>query len=875
MRPVEPIDTTTAAPYARSVIVAAQTLVVTSRRGVEVFQPDTPVIIGRDPSATVHVTHDKVSRRHLTVQFDASTGWVVQDSSSNGTYWNGAKVSRLVVDQPLALLLGSLVDGEQVQLAVTPVAAPARPGQPAAAAAVPAQAQAVPAQLPAQAAGRAHAPVQAPARPQAPAHPTVHPTAQPHELAQGLLPKITHSQAAPHIGEFSMVYEPAKRTRIGRAPDNDIVVNDLLASRHHAELTSDGRGGWLVADLGSFNGTFVNGHRLTRQAPVHNGAIISVAHHLFVMIDGRLEEYLDDGRVRLTALNLGVVAGKQRLLDDISFHLGQNSLLAVLGPTGAGKSTVMRVLTGWQQPANGSVLYNGRDLYSNYDELRYRIGYVPQDDVLHSHLSVRKALRYAAALRFPPDVSKDEQHARVDEVMAELGLTGRANLAVSRLSGGQRKRTSVALELLTRPSLLSLDEPTSGLDPGYERQVMMLLRDLSRAGRTVITVTHNTESLDLCDRVLFLAPGGQVAYFGPPAEARAYFGTEHYPEVFTQLEESQYGHAKQRFLQSDKFGEYLDRPVRQQLESAPPPPPPASAGPAKARVPMPARQLVTLTKRYTNIVASDVRNTLLLLVQAPVLGLLMMLALGTNGLKPGDGARGGSTVLLALILGATYLGSGNAVREIVKERAILARERAAGLSPGAYLLSKVLVLGTLTVAQAIILVLLATARQGGPGEGVIIDSGKLELIVVTALTGLAAMALGLLISAFVSNPDKALTILPVVLLAQFLLSGVFFALPGTVLEPLSYVTSARWGFAAAASTSDLQNLAPLNCEAADTVIPGTTQVLRSQADTPACDSFRKHDVKTWSIDMAAVLALTFLALFGAWLATRRIGGAQR
>src|SRR5262249_38337561 len=147
-------------------------------------------------------------------------------------------------------------------------------------------------------------------------------------------------------------------------------------------------------------------------------------------------------------------------------------LLAILGPTGAGKSTVMRVLTGAQAPSSGTVLYNGRSLYSAYDELRYRIGYVPQDDVLHQQLPIRRALRYAAQLRFPPDTSDAERDQRVEEVMAELGLTSRAKLAVSRLSGGQRKRTSVALELLTRPSLLALDEPTSGLDPGYERQVM-------------------------------------------------------------------------------------------------------------------------------------------------------------------------------------------------------------------------------------------------------------------------------------------------------------------------------------------------------------------------------------------------------------------
>ncbi|HKD96178.1 MAG TPA: ATP-binding cassette domain-containing protein, partial [Micromonosporaceae bacterium] len=682
-----------------------------------------------------------------------------------------------------------------------------------------------------------------------------------------LLPAGGSVPMNPSLGSFSVVYQPERRTRIGRAADNDIVVADLLASRHHAQLTADGRGGWIIEDLGSFNGTFVNGQRITRKTPVTDGAVISIAHHLYHLIQGRLEEYIDDGRVNLTALNITVTAGQSRLLDDISFNLDGCSLLAILGPTGAGKSTIMRSLTGTQPPTGGVVLYNGRNLYSAYDELRHRIGYVPQDDILHSQLPVRRALAYAAELRFPPDVSSADRAQRVEEVMGELGLSHRANLPVHKLSGGQRKRTSVALELLTRPSLLSLDEPTSGLDPGYERQVMLLLKQLSRAGRTVITVTHNTESLDLCDRLLFLAPGGQVAYFGPPAEAREHFGTEHYPEVFTHLEEAPSGQAKQVFAASNKARTYLEGPLRQALAVAPPPPASQNQTISAARVPSPARQLATLTRRYVNIIASDSRNTLLLLIQAPILGLLMLMALGSNGLMSVAQARangvepgaGGSTVLLALVLGASYLGAGNAVKEIVKERAILARERAAGLSPGAYLLSKAIVLGILTIVQAIILVLLSTARQGGPGAGALLGSGKLELMIVASVTGLAAMALGLMISALVSNPDKALTILPVVLLAQFLLSGAFFNVSGNVvLQPLSYLTSARWGFAASASTADLPNLPGGRCPPADST-------------SPNCDNFRHHAGGTWLVDNMLIVILGMLALFAAWLFVRRIG----
>ena len=295
-------------------------------------------------------------------------------------------------------------------------------------------------------------------------------------------------------------------------------------------------------------------------------------------------------------------------------------------------------------------------------------------------------------------------------------------------------------------------------------------------------------------------------------------------------------------------------------------------------MPSASRQLATLTRRYTNIITSDARNTLLLLIQAPILGLLMLLALGSNGLLTAAQLHatgfspspvGGGTVLLALVLGATYLGAGNAVREIVKERAILARERAAGLSAGAYLISKVIVLGVLTVVQSIILVLLGTARQGAIEEGAVLGSGKLELIVVASAAGIAAMALGLMISALVTNPDKALTILPVVLLAQFLLSGALFNVAGNpVLRPVSYVTSARWGFAASASTVDLRAMpSPVGCPADN----DARSERSSSTSGPNCDAIRAHAAGTWLGDMIGVLVLTLLSLLTAWVWVRRVG----
>jgi len=673
---------------------------------------------------------------------------------------------------------------------------------------------------------------------------------------------------APQFGQFSSRYEPAGRVRVGRAEDNDIVVPDLLVSRHHAELEPDGAGGYLVIDLDSHNGTFVDGQRVQRRARAREGSVVSIGHHLFRLRDGRLDEYIDTGNVSFAALDLSVLVGRRILLDDVSFALDAGSFLAVLGPTGAGKSTLLKSLTGARPADRGQVLYNGRDLYRSYPELRHRLGYVPQDDILHTQLTVRAALSYAAQLRFPVDVTRSERRRRVDEVMDELGLLERANLPVSKLSGGQRKRTSVALELLTRPSLLMLDEPTSGLDPGYEKSVMDLLRNLADGGRTIITVTHSIQSLDRCDRVLFLAPGGETAFFGPPDEALRYFDQPEYPQVFQYLDRAPAGACKTAFAGSPPQLRYVNGPLSAHpLEATASG---AGATPVTAHDnPSWGHQLSTLLRRYLSVIMADRRNTALLVLQAPVLGLLMLLVFGHGNLVDNVTARGtATTVLIGLILGVTYLGAANSIREIVKERPILVRERAIGLSASAYVLSKALVLGALTVIQAAILVALGIARQGGPTRGALLSSGRLELLVAVSLTGLAAMALGLLISSLVSNADKALTVLPVVLFAQFLLTGAVFNLQHTpVLDQLGYLNGARWGYSALASTANLDAINGLGCN-------GTGGV-RAAAGHVACDFAHRHSAGIWALDAGMLAALTVAALFGAWLAIRPLGQPRR
>ena len=345
-------------------------------------------------------------------------------------------------------------------------------------------------------------------------------------------PPRNRAEARPPAASFPL---SANALRIGRDPESDVVVDDVLVSRRHAEIRRLGDGRYEAVDLESHNGTFVNGRRIKRVV-LDELDVVGVGRNSYRLVDGRLDEYVDTGEVAYAAVDLTVrLANGAVLLDDVSFSLGSRSMLGVIGPSGSGKSTLLGALTGFRMANEGDVRYGDRSLYADYDALRQRIGYVPQDDIVHPELTVERELDFAADIRFPSDVGPAERDRRLQEVTRELALAHRRDTAVARLSGGERKRVSVGLELLTAPSLLFLDEPTSGLDPNYERSLMELFRDLANRGRTVVVVTHSVQSLRLCDRVLALAPGGRVAYFGPPQLMLAYFDRDDYADVFHDL----------------------------------------------------------------------------------------------------------------------------------------------------------------------------------------------------------------------------------------------------------------------------------------------------------------------------------------------------
>jgi ABC-type multidrug transport system ATPase subunit len=650
---------------------------------------------------------------------------------------------------------------------------------------------------------------------------------------------------------------PAAVVRIGRDQRSDVVVSDLNVSRRHAELRQSQSGGFEIVDLGSHNGTFVKGARVDR-AGVGEDDIIAIGHATFRLAGGELREYVDTGDVPFEARNLRVVVGgKKVLIEDMSFPIPGKSFVAIAGPAGSGKSTLLNALVGMRPANSGSVLYDHRDLYSDYAELRQRIGLVPQQDVTHTQLTTRSALGYSAELRFPADTRRQERRERIEKVLTDLDMGEHGDTRFEKLSGGQRKRACIATELLTQPSMLFLDEPTSPLDAYHKREFMQQLRRITDEGRSVVVITHDIEQVSICDRLLVLAPGGRMAFYGPPDEGLRYFGCADWADVFRDLETRPDEDWAGKFEASPAYERYVAAPL-----STRPPGPAKSPGPGPERPEPPKprgklRQTVTLSRRYARVIAADRGYLLFALLLPVILGGLARVMPAPEGLAGvAHTNEDAVTLLLVLVMSACLAGTANSVREIVKELEIFRRERAAGLSSGSYVASKVVVLGVVSVVQALIITLIGLPGRPMPSRGAVLPGYPLlDVLIGVCLLSFVSMCVGLAVSSVVSTSEKTMPALVVLTMVQVVLSGGIFPLAGRMgLEQVSWIAPARWGMAALAATVNLNVVSP----------PG----LRP-------DPLWVQSAASWEKDIGILLVIGLACLVVAWRRMHRLSPGRR
>ncbi len=582
---------------------------------------------------------------------------------------------------------------------------------------------------------------------------------------------------------------------------------------------------------------------------------------------GGLKHYAPTGNYRLDGMGLtrnirvpptltdrffrNKQAAHKLILNDVTISIYPKEFVALVGGSGAGKSTLMNALSGFI-PAEGQVLVNGDDLYTNFAAYRSTLGYVPQDDIIHGQLPARVALTYVAKLRLP-DANETEIKQRVNDALAQVEMTEHADKPVNRLSGGQRKRVSIAAELLADPGLFFLDEPTSGLDPGLEKKMMYTLRRLADSGRTIILVTHATANILQCTQVAFMADG-RLCYFGPPDDAQKFFGAKDFSDIYTRLSQpldpvnnppppgwnpppgqtcSASEAWEQHFRCSPDYHQFVEQRAQaaagqRVMQRKPPPRQKVSA----------VQQYGVLTRRYFELIRRDKLSLFILLAVMPIIGFLLLMMAGTQDLvgksppdvrteiqqevsqerdekddpdKNDDKFQGGYAVagsaqkiLFMLALASSLLGTFAAAYEIVKEEPIYKRERMVNLEILPYLLSKFTVLGGFALVQCLLLLLILGAKVTLPDEG-LFAAGKIEMYLTLVFAALAGVALGLFVSAAVRVSNAVIYVVLLILFVQIMFAGAIFELPNAT-KPISYMTPTRWALEALGSTTDMAQL---------------------------------------------------------------------
>ncbi len=750
------------------------------------------VVIGRDESAQICLQKSVISKQHAQLIFDSNSNiFVIDLGSSNGTFLNDRKIEQGVPYQIRTTDELKFAGQQGIKLVFNPDAY----------------------QL------------------------SVNQNSQNHSSASN----ITNTNILEKFKTKNII-------SIGRSDDNDVVLNHSSISRRHATIEKKSQDEFIISDQNSTNGTYINGKRLNGSQRISKNDIIIIGRFQ-LSLSGVLRDLSQEVAIRaeriIKQFDNGLIG-----LHECSFEIPSKSLLAVMGPSGCGKSTLLKALNGYAPPSSGNVYISGLELNENYDYLKTQIGYVPQDDIVHRELTVQQSLYYAAKLRLD-NTDENFIQQKINQVVKDLNIGHIRENLVGKISGGQRKRVSIAVEILTDPLILFLDEPTSPLDPQTIEEFLEILRNLSKKGTTVIMVTHKPEDLNYMDTVIFMAEGGHKVYHGDTSNYLSYFSVKDTIKVYAQLALP----AAKKWINQHKQAHppltSLKSKLRQQNNTT------------NANF---FKQLYWLTIRNFNIKLNDKVNTSFLIGQAPIIAGLICLIF--NKVTP--------AVPFLMAVSAVWFGTNNAAREIVGEAAIFKRERMFNQGIFPYILSKITVLGTFAAIQAFLFSMIIYVRFQSTDL-------KWEAPLATFLwmlsISIAASLMGLLLSAKVEPTEKVMTIVPIVLIPQIMLAGAVAKINNELVEVLSYFTLSRWGNEGFCNIQknvlvqrpDMSQFSPMNPSSdipiKDTIVNSIQELEKSFH--PKYKSWFEEYAFTMKLDFIVITVLSILFFMGIYWALKR------
>jgi ABC-type multidrug transport system ATPase subunit len=633
---------------------------------------------------------------------------------------------------------------------------------------------------------------------------------------------------------------------IGRSQECDIVINDPTISRKHARVYKKG-GQVFVEDLKSVNGIYINRTKTSSGILTENDTLYIGIHPFSLGKSFSVGESVS----AISAQDVTkVFSNGFKGLQETSIEIPEKKIVALMGPSGCGKSTLLKALNGDSPATNGTIKVFGQDLYENFDRLKHVIGYVPQDNIVHEDLTVDQSLYYAAKLRLSSSVTEDEIKTRITEVLQALKID-RADIRtnkVAKLSGGQKKRVSIAVEILNKPKILFLDEPTSPLDPETIEEFLKCLQALCEQGTTVVMVTHKPEDLNYVDKVIFMGVAGHLVYEGTREDLTGYFSKNNLIEVYALLSKKEVSASwYNKWRGQNNSGK---KPESSKIAVKPEP------------VNL-FRQIFWLCARYSSVKIGNTKNLIIQFLQPIIIAVLLMLTFDTvintvkvptkelnSKMEPieKEEKNGNVSLVFLLAIASVWFGVSNSAKEIVGEKEILKREFMLNMTLSNYLTSKIVVLSVLTCMQVFILQSLVFIRFP--------DLNNFGLtFAYMSLIGISAILYGLFFSSITSTSEEVMSILPIALMPQIILSGLIQALQYAPTIICSYFMIGRWGTEGLARIQDMNSNANLFMKSKMGVEKNFTEFLYMKDNILTDITFRHNLIALFIISVIMLTAI--------------------